>query len=215
MSKYSYEEWMKQNPVEVTLDALEGLRKIGIDATSEVDAAMRKEYEGYLNYRPAISYTYTSTKEYHDAFPCAYRQWRADSHCQFVHGYSFSMKFYFGTNDLDARNWAADYGGLKELKKFLEDQFDHTLIVAQDDPELETFKLMQEKKIAKIVILPALGCESLADQLYKYVNGVYIPEMWGPGEAKRLWCYRVEVRETQSNMAFREGHREWKEDLFA
>ena len=30
----------------------------------------------------------------------------------------------------------------------------------------------------------------------------------------KIWCYRVEVRETQSNMAFREGHREWKEDLF-
>jgi hypothetical protein len=25
----------------------------------------------------------------------------------------------------------------------------------------------------------------------------------------------VEVRETQANMAFREGHREWNEDLFA
>jgi hypothetical protein len=51
--------------------------------------------------------------------------------------------------------------------------------------------------------------------LYKYVNGVYIPDMWGPGEAERLWCYRIEVRETQANMAFREGHREWNEDLFA
>ncbi len=64
------------------------------------------------------------------------------------------------------------------------------------------------------VLLPKLGCEGLADMLYKYVNGVYIPEMWGPGEHDRLWCYRVEVRETQSNMAFREGHREWNEDLF-
>jgi hypothetical protein len=27
--------------------------------------------------------------------------------------------------------------------------------------------------------------------------------------------FKVEVRETQSNMAFREGHREWNEDLFA
>lgn len=125
------------------------------------------------------------------------------------------MKFYFGTNELDVRNWAADYGGLKELKKILEDQFDHTLIVAKDDPELATFKLLQEKKMAKIVILPALGCEALADMLYKYVNGVYIPEMWGDGEAKRLWCYRVEVRETQANMAYREGHREDDEDLFA
>jgi 6-pyruvoyltetrahydropterin/6-carboxytetrahydropterin synthase len=125
------------------------------------------------------------------------------------------MKFYFGTNDLDARNWAADYGGLKELKKILESQFDHTLIVAQDDPDMETFKLLQDKGMAKIVVLPALGCEALADMLYKYVNGVYIPEMWGEGEAKRLWCYKVEVRETQANMAYREGHREWNEDLLA
>lgn len=168
-----------------------------------------------MNGRPSVQYKYTSTKEYHNAFPVAYRQWRADSHCNLIHGYAFSMKFYFGTNDLDVRNWAADYGGLKELKKTLEDQFDHTLIVAQDDPEMETFKLLQEKKMAKIVVLPALGCEALSDMLYKYVNGVYIPEMWGPGEAERLWCYRVEVRETQSNMAFREGHREWNEDLLS
>ena len=44
---------------------------------------------------------------------------------------------------------------------------------------------------------------------------VYVPDYYGPSEAERLWCYRVEVRETQSNMAFREGHREWNEDLFA
>ena len=162
-----------------------------------------------------VAYKFTSTKEYIDAFPCAYRQWRSDSHCNLIHGYSFSMKFYFGTNDLDARNWAADYGGLKELKKILESQFDHSLIVAQDDPEMETFNLLSEKGMAKIVVLPRLGCESLADMLYKYVNGVYIPEMWGEGEAKRLWCYKVEVRETQANMAYREGHREWNEDLFA
>ena len=171
--------------------------------------------EQALNNIPStVQYRYTSTKEYHNAFPCAYRQWRADSHCNLIHGYAFSMKFYFGTNDLDVRNWAADYGGLKELKGMLEDQFDHTLLVAEDDPELETFKLLQEKNMAKLTILPRLGCEGLAAMLYKYVNGVYIPDMWGQAEADRLWCYRVEVRETQSNMAFREGHREWNEDLF-
>jgi hypothetical protein len=47
------------------------------------------------------------------------------------------------------------------------------------------------------------------------VNGVFIPDMWGPGEAERLWCFRVEIRETAGNMAYREGHRCWKEDLFA
>ena len=160
------------------------------------------------------TYKYVSTKEYHNAFPVAYRQWRADSHCNLIHGYAFSMKFYFGTDNLDARNWVADYGGLKELKKELENQFDHTLLVAIDDPELPFYREMEKRKLAKLTILPKLGCEGLADTLYKFVNGVYIPDFWGPGEAERLWCFRVEVRETLANMAYREGHREWNEDLF-
>lgn len=162
-----------------------------------------------------MNYKYVSTKEYKDAFPCAYRQWRADSHCNKIHGYAFSMKFYFGANDLDIRNWVADYGGLRELKSELERQFDHTLLVAEDDPELEFYKEIQSRGLADLTILPRLGCEGLADMLYKFVNGVYIPDAFGTSESERIWCFRVEVRETQSNMAYREGHREDNEDLFA
>lgn len=168
----------------------------------------------------SVIYKYVSTKEYIDAFPCAYRQWKASDKpngkpgCNKNHGYAFSMKFYFGTNELDARNWSCDYGSLKPLKEQLEDWFDHTTLVSEDDPELDFYKEMERRGIAKLTILPKVGCESLADMLYKYVNGVFIPDQWGSGEAERLWCFRVEVRETQSNMAYREGHREWNEDLF-
>lgn len=171
-----------------------------------------------MNYQP-ITYKYTSTKEYIDAFPCAYRQWRADDKpngmpgCNKIHGYAFSMKFYFGTNDLDVRNWVADYGSLRELKQFLESQFDHCLIVAADDPHLDWYHEAQRRGIAKVVVLPKLGCEALADQIYRYVNGIFIPEQWGTGEAERLWCYKVSIRETGSNEAHRIGHREWNEDL--
>lgn len=167
-----------------------------------------------------VTYRYVSTKEWHDAFPCAYRQWRADDKpngmpgCNKIHGYSFTVKVYFGTNSLDARNWVVDYGSLRPLKDFLEDKLDHCLLVSSDDPELETFKLLQSKGLAKLTILPALGCEALSDMIYKYINAVFIPENWGSGEAERLWCWKVEVRETQANMAYREGHREWNEDLF-
>ena len=37
------------------------------------------------------TYKYNSTKEYVDKFPCAYRQWKADSHCNIIHGYSLSL----------------------------------------------------------------------------------------------------------------------------
>jgi hypothetical protein len=58
-----------------------------------------------------------------------------------------------------------------------------------------------------------MGCERIADMLYKFVNSVFIPDYLGQVESERVWCYKVEVRETQSNMAFREGHREWNENL--
>lgn len=153
-------------------------------------------------------YKFVSTKEWVDAFPCAYRQWKADTHCNKIHGYSFSIKVFFGTNELDVRNWVVDYGGLKELKQILETQFDHTLLVAEDDPEMETYKLLESKGLADLTILPRLGCEGLADMIYDYINYVYIPDFFGEAEAERVWCFRVEVRETQSNMAYREGHRE-------
>ena len=167
--------------------------------------SVNRDYRQYT--RHPVQYKYTSTKEYHNAFPVAYRQWRADSHCNLIHGYSFSMKFYFGTDDLDVRNWAADYGGLKELKKILEDQFDHTLLVAEDDPQREELIRLGKLGLAKITEVERTGCEGLAAFLYEYINTIFLPQ-YGAEEAKRVWCCRVEVRETDANMAMRVGHRE-------
>lgn len=162
-------------------------------------------------YHP-VAYKYTSTKEYVDAFPVAYRQWRDDGKCSIVHGYALTFKFYFGANDLDVRNWVQDYGGMRPLKAQLEDWFDHRLLVAQDDPQRELLIALHNAKIAKVTEVEKTGCEGIADFLYKYVNTYFLPNI-GKAESERIWCYRVEVRETQANMACREGHREWNEDL--
>lgn len=156
---------------------------------------------------------YISTKEYSNIAPVAYRQWRADSHCNLIHGYSLSFKFEFECDELDVRNWAMDYGGLAPLKEFLEEHFDHALLLAPDDPHYAAIKHLGEIGIAKITEVERTGCEGLADYLYKYINGIFMPN-YGVEEAKRLWCCKVEVRETPSNMAMRVGHRSDNEDLF-
>lgn len=150
---------------------------------------------------------YISTKEYNQIGPVAYRQWRADSHCKFIHGYALSFKFYFECDELDVRNWAMDYGGLKPLKALLEEWFDHTLLVAEDDPMKAELVRLGELKLAKITEVSKTGCEGLADFLYEYVNTIFLPG-YGKTEADRLWCCQVEVRETDNNMAMRVGHRE-------
>jgi|TARA_R110002124_G_scaffold82658_2_gene216686 6-pyruvoyltetrahydropterin/6-carboxytetrahydropterin synthase len=148
---------------------------------------------------------YISTKTYKHLGPVAYRQWRADSHCNMIHGYALSFHFEFESETLDARNWVMDYGGLRPLKEKLEEWFDHTFLLAQDDPEYDLLKTLGDMKVAKIVEVEKTGCEGLASFIYEYINTIFLQEY---GEDKRIWCCKVEVRETDSNMAMKVGHRD-------
>jgi len=150
---------------------------------------------------------YISTKTYKQIGPVAYRQWRADSHCNLIHGYALSFHFEFEADTLDAANWVTDFGGLKPLKSVLEDWFDHTLLVAQDDPMREHLLELGRLKLAKITEVEKTGCEGISDFLYEYINTILLPS-FGASEAERVWCSKVEVRETDANMAMRVGHRE-------
>lgn len=147
---------------------------------------------------------YISTKTYKHLGPVAYRQWRADSHCNMLHGYALSFHFEFAAETLDARNWVIDFGGLRPLKGLLEDWFDHTLLVAEDDPQRDELIKLGELGLAKITEVEKTGCEGIAGYLYEYINTIFLPECDG---GKRVWCTRVEVRETDSNMAMKIGQR--------
>ena len=94
----------------------------------------------------------------------AFRQWKSDhSHCQYIHGYRLTADVTFETNELDDKGWVADFGGLKELKKSLENTFDHKLVVAANDPQLDLLKLLDESGVAKVVVLQdGVGCERFA-----------------------------------------------------
>lgn len=156
---------------------------------------------------------YISTKTYLEICPVAYRQWKADSHCNLIHGYALSFHFEFEAETLDARNWVMDFGGLRPLKQKLEEWFDHKLLVADDDPLRDELLNLSKLGLAKVTQIPRTGCEGIADFLYKYINGILLPE-YGEEESKRVWCSKVEVRETNSNMAMKTGHRNDNEDLF-
>ena len=129
---------------------------------------------------------YYSTKTYGNdrGLSCCFRQWRAThSHCSTLHGYSIGIKLIFECDTLDDKNWCMDFGGLKEFKAWADYMFDHTLIVAEDDPMLEFFKHMNEivdvesmNHLSKIPhergalcdlrIMPGVGCEMFAKTAY-------------------------------------------------
>ena len=114
-----------------------------------------------------------------DGFSVVFRQWRAEqTHCRFVHGYGISFKVYF-EGELDNRNWVWDFGGMKRAttlidgkqpKAWMDYMFDHTLIVAEDDPEVEAFKQMDEAKVAQVRVIPATGAEKFSEYIFKKLN---------------------------------------------
>ena len=142
---------------------------------------------------------FRSTKKYgHEVgFSCAFRQWKADSHCRFLHGYALSFKFTFEADELDYRNWVVDFGGLKALKKELEQYFDHKTVVAEDDPQLELFKQMEEAGALDLVITSAVGVEKFAYAAYLLADKVLREE----GFAPRCRVIEVEVAEHGANSA--------------
>lgn len=140
-----------------------------------------------------------STKTYgHDlGFSVAFRQWRAESHCRLVHGYSLAFKFVFSSTELDIRNWVVDFGSMKSLKGMLEDNFDHKMVISEDDPELEYFKEGARRGVLDLVVLPAVGCEKFAEFIFE------VTESWlkDNGYAPRCNLHSVEVKEHGANSA--------------
>ena len=144
---------------------------------------------------------YTSTKTYGTVtgLSCAFRQWRADtSHCRFIHGYSLGFRFVFGCSDLDARGWVVNFGGLKNLKKLLEENFDHVLAVASDDPDKELIVSLSAAGVAQVKVFEeGVGCERFAKKAFDLASTVLGSE----DSAINRWVISAECFEHEGNSA--------------
>jgi len=147
---------------------------------------------------------FQSTKLF-DGFSCVFRQWRAkDTHCKYLHGYALSFRIWF-EGELDERNWVMDFGFGKRSKgkidglnpkAWMDYMFDHTTIIAEDDPYLEHFKKMHIDEIIQLRIIPAVGAEQFAKYIFNKVNEFVLAET-----KNRVKVAKVEVYENERNSA--------------
>ena len=140
---------------------------------------------------------------------CAFRQPSADSHCRFLHGYRLTAKFWFQAKHLDQNNWVVDFGGLKDLKKILREQFDHTTCISRTDPYVDEFKRMRDAGICDLRLMDGVGIEKFAEWCYhtanRYVAGI---------TDNRCKCIKVEVFEHENNSAVYNEPIVEEDDLF-
>ena len=147
---------------------------------------------------------YQSTKVF-DGYSCVFRQWRAEgTHCRFLHGYGVSFRVWF-EGELDERNWVWDFGQAKRSiylidgmspKAWMDYMFDHTTIMAEDDPLLNTFKTLEATGAVQLRIIPAVGCEKFAEYIYNKLNPWVEIDSNG-----RVKITQIEFREHEKNSA--------------
>jgi 6-pyruvoyltetrahydropterin/6-carboxytetrahydropterin synthase len=147
---------------------------------------------------------YKSRKKF-DGFSTCFRQWKANTtHCQYLHGYDVEFEVTF-EGDLDHRNWVWDFGGMKRAKnlidgmqpkEWMEHMFDHTVVVAEDDPELDNFRDMADRGVIQLRVVEAVGAEKFAEFLYHKLNDFVQTETDG-----RVKVIKVKFMENHKNSA--------------
>jgi len=140
-----------------------------------------------------------------EGFSTCFRQWRANTtHCQYLHGYDVEFEVTF-EGDLDHRNWVWDFGGMKRAKNlidgmqpkaWMEYMFDHTVIVAEDDPYRSYFHNMDKEGLIQLRVIPAVGAEKFAEYLYHKLNDFVQTETDG-----RVKVVKVKFMENHKNSA--------------
>ncbi len=136
---------------------------------------------------------YRSSKKF-TGFPCAHRKWRHEGHCAWVHGYSREFIVWFQASSRDENGFVMDYGALKPIQKWLEQQFDHTLLLDADDPMLDEFRTLEAKGGCKLNVLADVSMEGTAHHVYDYIN------QWAQETTDgRVSVFSVECRENEKN----------------
>lgn len=142
---------------------------------------------------------YYSTKTYgHNiGLSAVFRQPNADhSHCHLLHGYSLGFKFTFACDHLDNKNWAVDFGGLKPIKAWLEDSFDHKTAIDKADPHIDVFLDLEKKGLIDLRIFDGVGAEKFAYHAFVFADNLIKEKTDG-----RCWVHSVECAEHGANSA--------------
>ena len=146
---------------------------------------------------PPAQWRVVKTYGHDEGLSCAFRQWQAQhSDCRLLHGYALAFRFTFACATLDDRRWCIDFGGLKPLRAWLHEMFDHTMLAASDDPELATWRRLHDAGLVRLRVLDAIGCEAFAAEAHRWSSAFVAGQTAG-----RVWTEQVEASEHPGNTA--------------
>lgn len=136
----------------------------------------------------------TCKKTYSD-IPFAHRQHLHDGHCSFVHGHNWDITVEFACDRLDDNGFVVDFGKLKFIREWIENNLDHSCVFAKSDPIKDELK-KAAPAAWHIYEVDSCSCEGLAAHLLEVFD-----ELVRKNTDGRVWVNSVTVSEDKKNEA--------------
>ena len=144
---------------------------------------------------------FTSSKRF-GPISVAHRQWKSESHCKYIHGYGRIIDITFHCKKRDEKGWVMDFGNLKEIKDWMFNIWDHSLLVAHDDPHRADLWKLDQEGVLKLFIMPEAygpGIEDSCKYIYDKVTAMIKVETDGRVGIKKVRIYEHEFNWAEYN----------------
>lgn len=136
----------------------------------------------------------TCKKTYFD-IPFAHRQYLHDGHCAYVHGHNWDISVTFACSQTDENGFVVDFGKVKFIKKWIDENLDHACVFSESDPLAK--KLIDAAPEAwNARFVKECSCEGLARHFFGVFDALVRQNTNG-----RAWVVRVSVSEDKKNTA--------------
>ncbi|MFZ1176042.1 MAG: 6-carboxytetrahydropterin synthase [Mycobacterium sp.] len=135
-------------------------------------------------------------RELFDELPCCHRSWANQGKRFFLHGYERTFEIEFACAEPESGNGlVVDDNPLNEIGAALRHQFDHTTLIAVDDPQRDLFELLADRGVIDLRIMDNTGMAGSAAWVFETVERIV-----GLATAGRVWVSRIEAHESRNSM---------------
>ena len=131
-----------------------------------------------------------------DNLPCCHRSWANQGKRFFLHGYEWTFEAEFACAETEPDTGeVVDSSAVREIRAALRYQFDHTTLIAVDDPQRDLFELLAERGVIDLRIMDNTGMEGSAAWVFDTAEQIV-----GLATAGRVWVSRIKARESRNHV---------------
>jgi 6-pyruvoyltetrahydropterin/6-carboxytetrahydropterin synthase len=131
-----------------------------------------------------------------DNLPCCRRSWANHGKRVFLHGYERAFEIEFACAETEPGTGAVlDAKTLTQVWAALRNQFDHTTLIAVNDPQRALFEMLADRGVIDLRLMDSTGMEGSAAWVFHTVESVVAQATRG-----RVWVSRIKGRESHNNV---------------